>query len=73
MKKARTIQDICIQKIKQGIISLSTGKRSPDECEADLKFSFDKLKELNPNMFEELQMKYLIERIKKDKGIKECV
>jgi len=73
MKRPRTIQDICIQKIKQGIISLSTGKRNPDECESDLKFSFDKLKELNPNMFEELQMLYLLERIKKDKEIKDCV
>lgn len=73
MKKPRTIQDICIQKIKQGIISLRTGKRNPNECEADIQFSFKKLKELNPNMFESLQMEYLIERIKQDKEIKECV
>jgi hypothetical protein len=73
MKRPRTIEDICIHKIQQGIRSLSTGKRSAEECEADLEFSFMKLKELNNNMFEELQMKYLLERIKKEKEIKECV
>jgi hypothetical protein len=41
MKRPRTIEDICIHKIQQGIRSLSTGKRSAEECEADLEFSFN--------------------------------
>ena len=73
MRKPKTIEDICIQKIKRGINSLRTGKRSAEQCESDLKFSFDKLETLNKNMFEELQMEYLLERIKKQKEIKECV
>ena len=67
MKRPRTIEAICIHKIQRGIISLRTGKRSPEDCESDLEFSFHKLKDLNLNMFEELQMKYLLERITKQK------
>ena len=73
MKRPKTIEDICIQKINRGINSLSSGHRSPVQIESDLEYSFQKLKETNKPMFEELQMKYLLERIKKEKEIKECV
>jgi hypothetical protein len=73
MKKAKTTEDICIQKIECGIRSIKNGNRTGEQVDKDLDYFFNKLETLNRLMYEELYLKYCLSRLEKEKDIKGCV
>ena len=58
MKRPKTIEDICIQKIQKGIKSIQNGHRTCEEVHSDIQFCLDKLKGLNEGMYTDLLTKY---------------
>lgn len=70
-KKQRSVEAIAIAKIEMGINSIEKGIRSGDEVGTSLEYFFDKLKDLNRAMYDDLFMKYCIARLKTEKEIKD--
>jgi hypothetical protein len=58
MKRNRTTESICIHKIELGINSINNGKRTSEDVGSDLEFFFDKLKEINEPMYNDLFVQY---------------
>lgn len=71
MKRPKTTEDICIQKIETGIRSIKNGNRDSTEIHKDLEYFFNKLEGLNKGMYEELYLKYCLSRLEKEKEIKD--
>lgn len=61
------MESISISKIEMGINSIRKGIRSGEEVGGNLEYFFDKLKDLNKGMYDELFMKYCIARLESEK------
>lgn len=66
-KRSNSRESICIDKIEKGIESLKTGKRSGEKVGKDLEFFFNRLKESNVSMHDELYVKYCTARMELEK------
>lgn len=66
-KKQMSIELTSIKKIEMGINSIKKGIRSGDEVGTSLEYFFDKLKDLNKAMYDDLFMQYCIARLKTEK------
>jgi len=53
---AKSVEEICIQKIESGIRAIKNGSKTPKE--ANCGFSFSKLKPLNEGMHDDLMNDY---------------
>lgn len=67
LKKRNSIESVAVSKIELGIKSIQNGTRRGDEVGSNLEFFFDKLKEVNKALYEDLFTKYCIVRIDSDK------
>jgi len=69
MKRNRTTESICIHKIERGIISIQNGHRDGISVGQDLDFFFDKLKDVNEAMYNDLFVKYCNARMNKELNV----
>lgn len=58
MRRNRTTETICIHKIELGINSIKNGNREGSSVGEDLDFFFDKLKDINEGMYNDLFANY---------------
>lgn len=72
-KKKNSIESIAVTKIENGIQSIEKGIRSGSEVGSSLEFFFNKLKEINNSLYEELFTKYCIARLKSVADKKTCI
>ena len=63
-KKNKSIESVAVSKIEMGIKSIEKGTRSGNEVGSNLEFFFDKLKDINKPLYEDLFAKYCIVRLK---------
>lgn len=61
------MESISITKIEIGIQSIRKGIRTGDEVGTSLEYFFDKLKDLNKGMYDELFMQYCMVRLETEK------
>ena len=66
MRRNRTTESICIHKIELGIKSINNGNRDGEAVAHDLNFFFDKLKEINEPMYNDLFVNYCNARMNKE-------
>ncbi len=64
MRRNKSTESICIQKIERGINSINNGHRDGEAVGQDLEFFFDKLKEINEAMYNDLFVNYCNARTK---------
>lgn len=62
-KKGHGYETICIDRIEKGINSIKTGRRSGEAVGQDLEFFFNKLEDINKEMYEDLHMQYCLARL----------
>lgn len=67
LKRNKSMESIAISKIEIGIQSIRKGLRSGDEVGTSLEYFFDKLKDLNKGMYDELFMQYCMVRLEAEK------
>jgi len=66
-KKQRSMESISISKIELGIQSIKNGIRTGHEVGTSLDYFFDKLKDLNKPMYDDLFMQYCVARLQCEK------
>jgi hypothetical protein len=66
-KRNTSTEAIAVAKIELGIQSIKKGTRTCDEVGSNLEFFFDRLKDINSRMYEDLFMKYCIVRLEAEK------
>jgi hypothetical protein len=72
-RRSHSYETICIERIEKGINSIKSGRRTGEEVGQDLEFFFNKLEDINKEMYEDLHMQYCIARLEsqQSKEIKE--
>jgi hypothetical protein len=73
MRRSKSTESICIHKIERGIISIKNGHRDGEAVGSDLDFFFDKLKEINEPMYNDLFGKYCMVRLERENTLKVSV
>ena len=66
-KRNTSTEAIAVAKIELGIQSIKKGTRTCDEVGSNLEFFFNKLKDVNASLYEDLFMKYCIVRLEAEK------
>ena len=66
-KRNTSIESIAVSKIEMGINSIQKGTRACDEVGSSLEFFFNRLKDVNASLYEDLFMKYCLVRLEAEK------
>jgi len=71
IKRNTSTESICINKIITGINSIKKGTRTGETVGKDLELFFNKLEEVNKEMYQEMYMQYCTARMETEKELED--